>query len=342
MLITSGVNILAPWFFNDLADDLLVTTSESGNADNWISLQWIKHFDRFSARSQQGVYRLLIMDGYGSHHTKEFLEFCEEKRIITLALPSHTTHLLQPLDIYVFQPLKHWHTEAINNSVQTGDKTFTKVEFLNVFNGFRQQVFKTTTIESAWKKTGLIPYNPSIVLNKVREILPPPRPATPPAQQFQPLAETPRTIRQIAEAGAELWLHPDLPDDLQQSIIRFAKGACASARKGELMEERFSMQIQAEKARKARKAAANRVLSTGGVLYTYEARSITRDRLEKEELRAAERAALWDKRYTTALRKVMKATKSHRQKLEYRIKGRVRRWNIVLKELRQKTPYYVG
>ena len=137
MLIISGVNILAPWFFNDLADDLFVATSESGNADDWISLQWIKHFDRFSARCQQGVYRLLIMDGYGSHHTKEFLDFCEEKRIITLALPSHTTHLLQPLDICVFQPLKHWHAEAIENSVQMGDETFTKVEFLNVFNGFR-------------------------------------------------------------------------------------------------------------------------------------------------------------------------------------------------------------
>ena len=58
------------------------------------------------------------------------------------------------------------------------------------------------------------------------------------------------------------------------------------------MEERFSMQIQAEKARKARKAAAIRVLSTGGVLYIHQARLITRDRLEKEELRAAERAAI--------------------------------------------------
>ncbi|KAK3168291.1 hypothetical protein OEA41_004738 [Lepraria neglecta] len=139
----------------------------------------------------------------------------------------------------------------------------------------------------------------------------------------------------------DLLMHPDLPEDLQRSIMRFAKGACASARKGELMEERFSMQIQAEKARKARKAAANRVLSTGGVLYAHEARSMTRDRLEKEELRAAERAAAWDKRYTTALSKVMRATKSHRQELEYRMKGRVRRWKVVLKELRKKTPYYV-
>ena len=122
------------------------------------------------------------------------------------------------------------------------------------------------------------------------------------------------------------------------------KGVCASTRKGELMEERFSMQIQAEKARKARKArkaAANRVLSTGGVLCAHEARLMTRDRLMKEELRAVERAATWDKRYTTALSKVMRATKSHRQELEYRMKGRVRRWKVVLKELRQKTPYYV-
>ena len=129
MLIISGVNILAPWFFNDLADDLLVVTSGSGSADNWISLQWIKYFDRFSARCQQGVYRLLIMDGYGFYYIKEFLYFCEEKRIITLALPSHITHLLQPLDIGIFQLLKHWYAEAIENSVQVGDKTFTKVEF---------------------------------------------------------------------------------------------------------------------------------------------------------------------------------------------------------------------
>ena len=84
MLIISGVNILIPWFFNDLADDLLVITSESRNADDWMSPQWIKHFDRFSARCQQGVYRLLIMDSYGSHHTKEFLDFCEENARVTV------------------------------------------------------------------------------------------------------------------------------------------------------------------------------------------------------------------------------------------------------------------
>ncbi len=88
------------------------------------------------------------MDGYGSHHTREFLFYCEDHKIIPFDLPSHTTHLLQPLDVCVFQPLKHWHSEAVNEAIQTGDETFTKIEFLAAFNGFRSKAFKETTIRS--------------------------------------------------------------------------------------------------------------------------------------------------------------------------------------------------
>lgn len=330
MLIIAGVNILAPWFNNDLAGDILLTVSDSGYADDWISLQWIKHFDKFSARRQQGVWRLLLMDGYGSHHTKEFLEYCEEKRIIPLALPSHTTHLLQPLDVCVFQPLKHWHAEAVNDAVQMGDETFTKLEFLNAFNSFRKRAFKRSTIETAWRLTGLIPYKPAIVLDKVREMLPPPRPTTPPPAPFEPLKQTPHTVRQIAESATELLCYEDIPDELSQKIMRFTKGACASARKGELMEERFDQQAQAEKARRARKAESNRVLSTGGVLYAKDARSMTRDRLEKEKRRQAEREKAWDKRYSTAVSKAVKGTIKHRRQLEYRANGMRKRWKSVL------------
>jgi hypothetical protein len=84
------------------------------------------------------------MDGYGSHHTNEFLSYCEDDKIIPFGLPSHTTHLLQPLDVCVFQPLKHWHSKAVNRAVQTGDETFIKIEFLAAFNEFRIKVFKDT------------------------------------------------------------------------------------------------------------------------------------------------------------------------------------------------------
>jgi hypothetical protein len=53
MLIMTEVQILAPHFNNDLADDMLVTTSETGYSNDWISLRWLKHFDRFSQKHQQ-------------------------------------------------------------------------------------------------------------------------------------------------------------------------------------------------------------------------------------------------------------------------------------------------
>ena len=89
------------------------------------------------------------MDGFGSHHTHEFLSYCEDKNIISFGLPSHTTHLLQPLDVCVFQPLRHWHSEAVNEAIQNGDESFTKVGFLAAFTKFRIQAFKPSTILSA-------------------------------------------------------------------------------------------------------------------------------------------------------------------------------------------------
>ncbi len=51
-----------------------------------------------------------------------------------------------------------------------GDETFSKVEFLAAFNEFRTKAFKESTIRSAWKHTGLIPFDSKVVLNKVQII----------------------------------------------------------------------------------------------------------------------------------------------------------------------------
>ncbi|KAL8323782.1 hypothetical protein RB597_008897 [Gaeumannomyces tritici] len=51
--------------------------------------------------------RLLILDGHGSHITKEFMYLCLRNDVYILYLPPHTSHVLQPLDLSVFSPLKH-------------------------------------------------------------------------------------------------------------------------------------------------------------------------------------------------------------------------------------------
>ena len=84
---------------------------------------------------------MLIMDGHGSHTHKEFIKRCVNKKIIPFLLPPHTTHLLQPYDVVCFQPLRHYHTQAVDNAGRTGDLDFNKLEFLITFESIRKQVF---------------------------------------------------------------------------------------------------------------------------------------------------------------------------------------------------------
>ncbi len=50
---------------------------------------------------------MLVMNDYESYHIREFLFYYEDHKIILFNLSSHTTHLFQLLNVYVFQSLKH-------------------------------------------------------------------------------------------------------------------------------------------------------------------------------------------------------------------------------------------
>jgi DDE superfamily endonuclease len=54
---------------------------------------------------------MLIIDDYKLHLTIEFINYCYKPnvKISVFLLPAYLTHLLQPLDIKVFQSFKHYH-----------------------------------------------------------------------------------------------------------------------------------------------------------------------------------------------------------------------------------------
>ncbi len=102
MLILQRVNLLFFHFNNDIDDEIIFTTLNTDYSNDWISLQWIKHFDHYSQWYQQDAWRLLVMIDYESHHTREFLFYCENHKIVSFNLSLHTTHLLQSLNVCVF------------------------------------------------------------------------------------------------------------------------------------------------------------------------------------------------------------------------------------------------
>ena len=133
LLVLKATSLLERWIVDELDNNTAIQYSESGYSNDDINLVWLRLFEQATRARTQGQFRLLILDGFESHIEYDFVQFAQENRIILFTFPLYTTHLLQPLDVDCFQPLKHYYSEAIDSAVRTGDTEFSKTEFLAAF-----------------------------------------------------------------------------------------------------------------------------------------------------------------------------------------------------------------
>src|SRR4051794_6719378 len=86
-------------------DVLLLTPS--GWTNDELGYEWLTNiFDRETKqKAHQGRdWRLLVVDGHGSHINMKFLDYCDFHRILVAVYPPRSTHRLQPLDVSLFAP----------------------------------------------------------------------------------------------------------------------------------------------------------------------------------------------------------------------------------------------
>jgi hypothetical protein len=170
MIIFKGAYHLRGYFKNDLDDNILFTRSATGFSNQRLGVCYIRHFDRFCPPSRPGRYRILIFDSHGSHISREFLDYCWQHRIRPYKLPAYTTHLLQPLDVAIFQSLKHWFQVELRREIFMGAESVDKKAFFAMFQRFWDRVFSSGTIaRNSFLKTRLIPLNAEVVLSKMKE-----------------------------------------------------------------------------------------------------------------------------------------------------------------------------
>ena len=105
---------------------------------------------------------------------------------------------MQPLNVVVFEPYKHYHSKAVDCS------DFNKTKFLAAITSIQTKTFRSSTIRSAFRQTGLIPYCPEQVLEKLQEFEPlsTPQETVPisePSPTNPPLPRTPQTIRTLQQ-----------------------------------------------------------------------------------------------------------------------------------------------
>ena len=106
-LVFKGKQYLASQYEKEqFPDGQRAAVSKNGWITNEVTLEQLKHFEKFTRTKIVGKYRLLVLDGHKSHYSVEFKEYYRTNNILTLYMPAHSSYLLQPLDIGYFRPLK--------------------------------------------------------------------------------------------------------------------------------------------------------------------------------------------------------------------------------------------
>ena len=104
--------------------------------------------------------RLLVLDGHGSHETTEFIWECFTNNVYLLFLPPHTSHVLQPLDLSIFAPLKRAYRKQLGFLSLLNDSTpLGKQNFLACYRKARLSSLTAVNIKAGWRASGLWPVN---------------------------------------------------------------------------------------------------------------------------------------------------------------------------------------
>ncbi|KAJ3455747.1 hypothetical protein MRS44_017229 [Fusarium solani] len=185
------------WAEIDCIPGMRFAKSESGFSNKEISLEWLREFNRWSWKhsaqaqarevslgdyfgcdewmrdpyiphlqhekppkthpEEEKIYRLLVIDGFSGHTNFDFVMYCIQFDIIFCTLPPHSTHILQPLDLGVFQPLKNAHQKRLRASIRAGNLAFDRVSFVKAFTDFYVEGFSPHNIMSGFEKGGIWP-----------------------------------------------------------------------------------------------------------------------------------------------------------------------------------------
>jgi hypothetical protein len=251
----------------------LVLLSETGYTNIEIALQYLDHLYQYSGATAERP-KVLLMDQHGSHMDDSFILKANKYNIYPYAFPGHLTHILQPLDVGVFQSYKHWHQKAVQHSIRNLEIDYNIASFFRDLKAIRDDTFKESTIQGAFRKAGVWPIKVQNALEKMR-IYQPLEPLSPPNRLELPqLLQTPRKFSHAEVSLGQL--HQELQDrDLSSPISRkihtIFKGAKPLLVYGELIELQLQQSQAKERNQQLKKRRSRQYIQQSGALTTEQA-----------------------------------------------------------------------
>jgi hypothetical protein len=287
-IIFAGQYHLSVWYEEGLPHNWVISLSENGWTTNKIGFDWIQHFEKHTKDRTIGKYRLLILDGHESHISLQFQKYCKDHSIITLCMPSHSSHLLQPLDVGCFSPLKTAYGHQIEKLVRLRINHITKLEFLPAFKEAFKAAFTDQNICSGFRATGLVPYNPEYVLSRLKIKAKTPTP--PPIQSSNWISKTPynqiEVDNQTALIKEQISKHQNSsPTFINTALNQLAKGAQMMAQSAILLKVEVKALQEANQIKKRREQKRKRRIMQGGSLIVRDGEDLVQNTTINDQIR---------------------------------------------------------
>ncbi len=204
---------------------------------------------------------MLVLDGHESHLSVDFQEYCTANNIIPLCLPPHSSHITQPLDVGCFSVLKRMYGREIELYMKARINHITKVEFFIAFHAAFKPTFTPENARAGFRGSGLVPFDPEVVIAKLDIKLRTPSPPLPPTADANPwVSQTPRnltdTLSQSTLVKSRIARHQSSsPTSIFGAVASFAKGTEIMAHKMTLMEAENRLLRQSNEALSKRRRA---------------------------------------------------------------------------------------
>jgi hypothetical protein len=172
-----------------------------------------------------------VLDGHESHCNLPFIDYAWKHRILVFVLPAHSSHLTQPLDVGLFGPLQHYYSKMIREMFKGDSPTLLKEDFIPILRTVREYAYSPHNIKSAWKATGLVPYNERKVLNRL-EVPKTEKVAVDARRKEIQTPKKPQDFRQLKLLADQLVPQGEYRETLLDAIEKIAKGAVEGATMG--------------------------------------------------------------------------------------------------------------
>ncbi|KAA0201590.1 hypothetical protein HAZT_HAZT010418 [Hyalella azteca] len=146
--------------------------SKSGWFDADTFYDWFKTLLLPFCKNLQG-HKVVIGDNLSSHLHQDVFQLCNENNISFVFLPPNSTHLLQPLDVVFYAPLKRKWRETLTNWKKTFGKniaTLPKDWFPRLLSNLLHSINNEVkhNMSMGFQATGLYPLDRERVLRKLR------------------------------------------------------------------------------------------------------------------------------------------------------------------------------